>query len=200
MHLFEALIELAMVDPSPAVLARCAALDHLARTRLIESPGAILHEQFDAQWQPVGDAVEPGHQMEWAWLLGRYAALTGEDRTELIDALVARAMATGIDPATGRAVDLCDPAGTVLRATSRSWPHAEAAKALADQIRRGRIDYLPAYRRIVERLLDRYCPPRLQGGWLDQLDAEDRPLSAFMPASSLYHVYFGLKSLYTLEA
>ena len=200
MHLFEALIELAMVDPSPAVLARCAALDHLARTRLIEGPAAILHEQFDAQWQPVGDAVEPGHQMEWAWLLGRYAALAGEDRTELIDALVARAMATGIDAATGRAVDLCDPAGTVLRATSRSWPHAEAAKALADQIRRGRLDDLPAYRRIVERLLDRYCPPRLRGGWLDQLDAEDRPLSAFMPASSLYHVYFGLKSLDTLEA
>ena len=200
MHLFEALIELAMVDPDPAVLARCAALDRLARTHLIETPAGILHEQFDADWRPVGDAVEPGHQMEWAWLLGRYAALTGEDRSALIDALVDRAMATGIDAATGRAVDLCDPAGTVLRATSRSWPHAEAAKALADQIRRGRVEYLPAYRRIVERLLDLYCQPRLAGGWIDQFDAADHPLSAFIPASSLYHVYFGLRSLDTLEA
>lgn len=199
MHLFEALIELATVDRSPATLARCHALDRLARSHFIDGLGGV-HEQLDADWNPAGAFVEPGHQMEWAWLLGRYAALVDENRTTLVDALVVRALATGIDAATGRAVDLCDPAGTVLRATSRSWPHAEAAKALADQIRRGRLDYLPAYRRVVERLLDRYCPLRLEGGWLDQFDADDRPLSTFMPASSLYHVYFGLKSLDTLQA
>lgn len=200
MHLFEALIELAMVTGDPSVRARCAALDDLARRHFVSSATGLLREEFGPDWQVSGLAVEPGHQMEWAWLFARYATLAGVDRADLVDRLAAAAMATGIDPQSGRVVDLCAPDGTVLRATSRSWPHAEAAKALAEQIRSGHTDHLPVYRRVIARLLDRYCPPELSGGWIDQFDATDRPISAAMPASSLYHVYFGLRSLDTLEA
>ena len=43
-----------------------------------------LGEYFEEDWTPlrgpVGSVVEPGHQFEWAWVLGEYARLSGARR------------------------------------------------------------------------------------------------------------------------
>jgi mannose-6-phosphate isomerase len=197
MHLFEALIELYETTRAPAVLDRCRALDELARTRLLSASGAI-REYFADDWSVVpaegAGSVEPGHQFEWAWLYRRFEAISGENRDDVVTGLIDCGLRFGVTLASGRIIDECGEDGLVRKASSRSWPHAEAAKALATEIGRGRSELLPLYGRIIRRLLDTYCPRALAGGWLDQMDAADRPVSTTMPASSLYHLYFGLKS------
>lgn len=199
MHLFEALIAQAAIDKDTAVIARAAELDVLGREWFLDSANMALREQFHDDWRVFPDlghgSVEPGHQMEWAWLWGEYGQLTGLDRNGTSRALVDRALLTGVDPTTGRIVDQCDEAGQVTKASSRSWPHAEAAKALAQRIAAGELGYVPVYCAIVERLLSRYCEGPVPGGWIDQFNEADVPVSTFMPTSSLYHLYFGLRTL-----
>jgi mannose-6-phosphate isomerase len=80
--------------------------------------------------------------------------------------------------------------GVIRARSSRCWPHTEALKALCEETIRGEQKYLAPIVGVSERLLALYCPPGLSGGWIDQLDDADQPLSTFMPASTLYHIYF----------
>ena len=202
MHLFEALIELAEVAPSPALIARCRALDGLALAHFLDPETWALREVFHDDWRvaPRGGqgSVEPGHQMEWAWLWARYAAISGDDRRSVVSGLINRALETGVDRIAGRIVDECGEDGVVRKHTSRSWPHAEALKAMMIEVPHARRDLLGVYKRIYHRLLHKYCNSSLGGGWIDQLDDQDMRASTSMPASSLYHIYFGLKSIRTL--
>lgn len=194
MHLFEALIALYEATGAAGILARCRRLDALARQHFITAAGA-LPELFGDDWQvhpaPGAGAIEAGHQLEWAWLFGRYAAVSGEDRCTIIAGLMASARRTGLDEATGRIRDEAGEDGAIRKATSRSWPHAEALKAFAAAPPAPQRDALLAL--IARRLLSRYCLPN--GGWVDQRDADDRATSARMPASTLYHLYFGFTAL-----
>ena len=82
--------------------------------------------------------------------------------------------------------------GRLRIASSRSWPHAEALKALAEEAARGEERHARAIPAILTRLSDLYCPADLNGGWVDHVDADDLPISKVMPASTLYHLYFGI--------
>jgi len=201
MHLFEALIELHQATGDEAILDRCRTLDALARTRLRGIDGALLeyfHDDWSVHPSSGQGSVEPGHQFEWAWLWRRYEAISGEDRSPIVRALLSQAL-RGTDVANGRIIDECGEDGTALKPSSRSWPHAEAMKALALEINRGDIDWIPLLARVSDRLLSRYCRVQLNGGWLDHLDADDRPLSKVMPASSLYHLSFGIRAIQSLR-
>ena len=204
MHLFEALLALHAATGERAFLERCAALDALARRSFLNSGGALV-EDFADDWSiapaPGAGRLEAGHQFEWAWLFRQYETASGENRDDVVAALLASALRSGVDPRTGRICDAAREDGTILKASSRAWPHAEALKALAGERARGwalaplaGLDP-QVVERIAERLLTLYCPPALAGGWIDQRDAEDRPASARMPASSLYHLYFGFRAL-----
>lgn len=200
MHLFEALLELHEVGlGDAAVLDRCRALDALAAERFLSADRSVLREDFAADWSVLpsdGEGrVEPGHLLEWAWLLRRFEAATGEDRTDRVEPLIRTALTEGLDRATGRIVDEIGEDGRLRRASSRSWPHAEACKALATEIRRGRTELAEDLVAVARRLLDAHCRAEFRGGWIDHLDAEDTPLSPAMPASTLYHVYNGLKAV-----
>ena len=52
-----------------------------------------LREFFAADWSPApgidGRIAEPGHHYEWAFLLARWAALTGRERPQAVDRLIA---------------------------------------------------------------------------------------------------------------
>ena len=56
----------------------------LCLDRFIDRDTAALREFFASDWTPVsgvqGEVVEPGHHYEWAFLLDRWAKLTGRDR------------------------------------------------------------------------------------------------------------------------
>jgi hypothetical protein len=50
---------------------------------------------------------------------------------------------------------------------------------------------------ILERLLNVYCRADPRGGWVDHVD---QPIANLMPASTLYHVYFGIMSVTALKS
>jgi mannose-6-phosphate isomerase len=197
MHLFEALLALFETTGRDDLLERCRALRDLAVTRFLDPATGALRECFDESWRvvpaPGQGSVEPGHLFEWAWLLRRYEAVGGGDQRASVEALIALAMTAGLDRDSGRIVDEIGEDGQVRRASSRAWPHAEALKALASEAGRGDRRQEVAITAILERLMTAHCRPG--GGWVDHLDADDRPISRVMPASTLYHLYFGLTAV-----
>ena len=199
MHLFEALITLHETTGRADVLARGRRLRDLAVARFLDPATGALREYFADDWRvhpaPGVGSVEPGHLFEWAWLLRRWQIASGEDQSAPVGALLMLARRAGLDAATGRIVDEIGEDGALRRASSRSWPHAEALKALTTEAALSGAAPDPAIAAILTRLLDVYCHPELGGGWIDHVDEGDRPLSTVMPASTLYHLYFGLTSV-----
>lgn len=199
MHLFEALLMLFETTGRADVLERCRRLAALARSRFVDPATGALREYYDDAWAvhpaPGEGRVEPGHLFEWAWLLRRYERASGEDMSAPVAALLGLATRAGLDAERGRIVDEIGEDGRLAAASSRSWPHAEALKALTGEAARGAAGLEGPIAAILARLCDVYCRADLGGGWVDHVDAEDRPISRVMPASTLYHVYFGMSAV-----
>jgi mannose/cellobiose epimerase-like protein (N-acyl-D-glucosamine 2-epimerase family) len=173
-------------------------LRELALSRFFDPATGAIREYFDDAWQVSprrGEgSVEPGHLFEWASLLRLYESYSGERQDAPIAALTGLALRHGLDPASGRIVDEIGENGVLRKASSRCWPHMEALKALGeDPYKDQKRDAIMAS--ILNRVFDVFCRPELKGGWIDRVDAQDRSLSDFMPASTLYHVYFSIASL-----
>jgi mannose-6-phosphate isomerase len=126
--------------------------------------------------------------------LRRYETLAGTGPDAMADRLLSAGLRWGVDRQSGRVVDELAEDGTTRSASSRLWPHTEALKILAVEQRRGH-DHADLIGALVRRLSRLYCRPELGGGWIDQLDAGDRPVSAAIPASSLYHLMLALAEL-----
>ncbi|RAS07162.1 mannose-6-phosphate isomerase type 3 [Ensifer adhaerens] len=198
MHLFEAYVSLYEATGDSQFLERGRDLRNLAVTRFIAPGTGALREYYNDDWSVFASAgagnVEPGHLFEWSWLLAGFEAASGEDQSEVIRRLMSLAIQKGLDTSTGRIVDEIDETGFVTNACSRSWPHAEALKALTLGVEPKEL-VTPLLTVILRRLLDQYCPPTLQGGWCDHLNDQDCPISRTMPASTLYHLYFGITTV-----
>jgi len=194
MHLFEACIALYETFGDKAFLQRCQKLHELLVDRFIDHHSGAVREVFSDDWAVAPSegegSVEPGHLFEWAWLLGRYEAISGTSDKHRIASLMRMAIVSGLNLNTGRIIDEIREDGTPARRSSRSWPHAEALKALTS-IPEGHEIAIAA---ILHRLNTLYCSPAFLGGWQDHLDENDLPLRDNIPASSLYHLYFGITS------
>lgn len=163
----------------------------------------MLAEAFDADWRPVegprGRIVEPGHQYEWTWLLGKAGVLLDRDLEGPARRLHGFARRLGHNPATGLCWDAIDRDGTVRKPTSRSWAQTEWLKAeLALGEHWGGFD--PSrIAEAVDLLLDKHLAWSPAGTWMDCFDAEGRPLADHIPASILYHVFLAFAELLRLE-
>lgn len=206
MHLFEACLALHAATGSAAALERAGALHRLAIAHFLDPASGALREEYDDAWRvhpaPGAGRVEPGHLFEWAWLLRRYEAASGRDQSVPVAALLRLALGAGFEPASGRVVDAIGEDGRVRARSSRTWPHTEALKAVSEERRRGG-GALPAgvsADSVIAALLGRlervHLPETLPGGWMDHVDADDRPLVATLPASTLYHLHFGLTAVF----
>jgi mannose/cellobiose epimerase-like protein (N-acyl-D-glucosamine 2-epimerase family) len=203
MHLFEALLTLYETTRRDDVLERCQNLHQLALTRFFDASTGTMREYFNNRWivyPAVGaGSVEPGHLFEWAWLLRRFEAATGLKQDDAVSRLIGAGMQMGLDAARGRIVDEVDEEGRLRIASSRCWPHAEALRALAVESKRGRCETPEVVASLLRRLDAVHCLDRLNGGWIDHVDADDNPINKTMPASTLYHLYFGLTSVEALS-
>lgn len=186
MHLLEAYLFLERAAPARGYLERAGKLVGLFRRHFLHE--GLLLEYFDQDWAVAERAIwEPGHHFEWVWLLGEYSALAGEDMAAEMNALHEVAMRHGLTT-EGLVVDELSTAGTVLKPSSRVWPHTEAIKAAAtrhvagDGSARAFADMMAAA--LMRDFLDR----PFAGGWIDHLDPSGAPLVDYVPASTLYHL------------
>jgi mannose/cellobiose epimerase-like protein (N-acyl-D-glucosamine 2-epimerase family) len=199
MHLFEAFLSLYETTRRDDVLERCRKLHQLALSRFFNPSSGMIREHFNDRWivhpSPGAGRVEPGHLFEWAWLLRRFEAATGMKQDDPVSRLIGAALRIGFNGVCGRMVDEIDERGRLRIVSSRCWPHAEALRALAGESSRTGCEYFDVISALLERLYTVYCVNQLNGGWIDHVDAVERSLNKTMPASTLYHLYFGLHSI-----
>jgi mannose/cellobiose epimerase-like protein (N-acyl-D-glucosamine 2-epimerase family) len=191
MHLLEALLALAEASGMERYLARANALVDLFDRALVDPATGSVREVFDENWKPDRAAgenlVEPGHQMEWAWLLREWERLTGSPASERVGRLVAHATTYGIDREKGLVRGIVQERGSIVSGASRVWPQTEAIRALCREDASGKI-WPNLVSDITDGLFRAHLPSDLNGGWIDQIDQEGIATVDYMPASTLYHL------------
>jgi mannose/cellobiose epimerase-like protein (N-acyl-D-glucosamine 2-epimerase family) len=201
MHLTEACIAAFEAFGEEIYLDCARELVRLFRAKLFD--GATLGERFDDHWRRIGGEegarLEPGHAFEWAWILARYQALTGEEVAAIAVSLVAFAERVGINPKTGAVYDEIRDDGTPLVTSSRSWPNTERIKAHLALFELTREEPSEVVAKTTRLLLDKYLSTEIRGLWMDQLDGEGAAIAKAVPASIFYHLFLAFSELLRLE-
>ena len=201
MHLLEASLVAYEATGEARFLATTRELVTLFRKKLFD--GATLAEYFDSDWNRAegrdGRLVEPGHQLEWAWILIQYGKLTGENTTALAEGLVRFSESHGVDPATARTMQVILDDGTPVDAGARTWPNTERIKAHLALFEATGRDPREAVSGSVGILLEQYLSTPIPGLWLERFTAGGEPDAHDVPASTLYHVFLAFTEVLRLQ-
>lgn len=188
MHLFEAALAWVALDDDPAWRRMADGIATLCLDAFIDPASGALRENFAADWSPAsgiaGRVCEPGHHYEWAFLLDRWARLTGRTRPAAVARLIAFADTHGLDRKRGVAVGALLSDGSVHDPVARLWAQAERIRAYSIDRRPGDEDRIAAAIRGLRRFLATQTP----GVWYDQLGTDDRFIIEPARATSLYHI------------
>ncbi len=192
MHLLEALLAWHRLSGAQRFLDRADRIATLFAERFFDPDTGTLGEHFTETWDPAphphGASIEPGHHLEWSWLLHRLAEAGGRDLRPQARRLHRWALAHGLDR-DGFAIDECDRSGAPRRTTRRLWPQTELIKS---HIANGEPDEAA---RVACRVLDTYLATDPAGLWIDQFDGSGQPCAANVPASTLYHLVVAFEEL-----
>ena len=188
MHLFEAALAWLAIDADPAWRRMADGIATLCLETLIDPASGALRENFTADWSPAsgiaGRVCEPGHHYEWAYLLDRWARLTGRPRPAAAARLIAFADTNGLDGKRGVAVGALLTDGSVHDPVARLWAQAERIRAYSIDQRADDEERIAAAIRGLRRFLATPTP----GVWYDQLGADDNFVVEPARATSLYHI------------
>jgi len=192
MHLFEAFMALYRATDDNAYREYAAQVYSLFEQVFFDAGEGVVREFFDeglaAPSADKGGLVEPGHMMEWVWLLGNQDLLFGTDSLATMTRLYRRAEEIGLDEA-GFLCDSLRLSHMGAPGPRRLWPQTEYIKAAIMLARRG--DDAAAGRAgdVIDRLFETYLDQRIPGLWCDQFDDAGQPLAKDVPASILYHLF-----------
>lgn len=190
MHYFEALLALHEALAFPGALDRAARCRHHLSTHFLDRGTGALGEFFDDGWRavpgPAGQLLEPGHHAEWVWLLRRHERLASLPREPLATRLLDLAL-RGADHA-GFLIDEMDRSHRPVKASRRTWPQTELAKAWIAEAEAGRPGAEAEAQAALARLQAGYLGRPFAAGWIDQFDANGAVASRDVPASTFYHI------------
>ena len=200
MHLLEACLAGADAFGDEIFLRQADELVSLFRRRFFD--GATLGEFFREDWSRADDIVEPGHQMEWAWILAAYAKLTGADVGGADAALVRFAEQHGVDAMTGLTANQVRKDGARADWGSRTWPNTERIKGHLALFERYGSDPRSAVKSSLDALFGNHLGNAPEGLWLERVGASEtgevaQPQTS--PASTLYHVFLAFTELLRLR-
>jgi len=191
MHLFEAMMALYEASGDAAWLARAGELFALFQTRFYDHEREVLFEFFTDDWTlkhaPEQAPIEPGHMVEWVWLLDWYHRLTGHPVTVYTEALYRRALELG-ETESGLLWDEVRLDGTPLKHTKRLWGLTELIKASLVRAREGDPSAEARAVKGLNDLFDCYLCAPTPGAYVDQLGERDQVVLDKAPASTLYHL------------
>ncbi|SFR82993.1 AGE family epimerase/isomerase [Sphingomonas jatrophae] len=192
MHMLEALLAWTERGVGGAYEARARQIAELARTRFIDPATGAIGEYFDGDWHFMpgdkGGVREPGHQFEWAYLLGEADRLLGTSSSTHIQRLYAFGAQHGVDPARGVAVFEMDAEGRIIDPDARLWSQTERLRtALTLGHDKDADEALAAIRRFLD------VPVR--GLWLDRMKPDGHIVDEPAPGSSFYHIVSALLPL-----
>ncbi len=199
MHLLEASLVAYEATEEDRLKDYALKLAHLFKEYFFNRHNGTLAEYFKDDWSRAdgekGRIAEPGHQLEWAWILQNCQRLLGLKFHDEIEALIGFAEKHGINQKTGAVMNVVRDDGTPIDMGSRTWPNTERLKAAVALCDLNKPDpAVPMIRSSASLLLDTYLSsspgitiPR--GTWIDAFDGDGKPVAERIPASTLYHVF-----------
>lgn len=191
MHLLEAFLALYDASSDAKYLARAGEIFTLFQAHFFDAQHGVLFEFFDEQWRRLpnvkGDTVEPGHMMEWVWLLDWYSRRAGRPVDQYTQVLYERGLQFGMDT-SGLLFDAVSYTGEVLDRNKRCWGITELIKASLVQIRAGHPEAEAIAVKAVDDLFRYYLCAPTPGSYVDQRGAQDEVVVDLAPASTLYHL------------
>jgi mannose/cellobiose epimerase-like protein (N-acyl-D-glucosamine 2-epimerase family) len=203
MHYFESCLALWETGCGTRYAARAGELFGLFRSRLFDDGIGALREFFGPTWE-VSDQyqsakLEPGHMVEWVWLVKRYEELTGENHAPIRAKLLDAALRLGKDRNSPFLVDEAGLDGKPLKQSRRLWPQAELLKAHLMQGYSGDKQHFGKAEALTETLFSTYLTETQPGTWRDCFDLDGGFIATSIPGSSLYHLWSGVAELVVRE-
>ncbi|WP_440876579.1 AGE family epimerase/isomerase [Thalassotalea sp. PLHSN55] len=196
MHLFEAFMALHDASNKPKWLARAGEVFSMFESHFYDHQNGIVLEYFNADWTPQfgteGKIIEPGHMLEWVWLLREYSARTDTPVDRYVNTLYNNALRLGKN-VTGLIIDKTNEHGDTMGATKRCWPMTELIKASIAQAKHTRCPnekekYEQQAANAISCMLTHFINPKVKGSYYDQLDTDNNVINSHAPASTLYHL------------
>ena len=191
MHMFEAFLALFSATGDEAWLGRAGRMREVFVERFFDAGSGMLLEYFDESLQPArgerGRTTEPGHMMEWVWLLRWYERVSETSATPHADALFASALEHGQSD-SGLLYDAVSADGRVLAETKRLWPMTELIKASLTQARAGQVEQEQTAARAIADFFTYFVDRSVDAVYWDQLDENDDVIATSAAASSMYHL------------
>lgn len=188
MHLFESLLALRDAGYSEGLDGRLNTLYEFISTTFFDADAGLVHERVPDN--PGELTFEPGHSLEWTWLLTWYADYQIEQRNPLAELIYTRAVSS-LDN-QGFACMEATVSGHKTDPTCRLWSQAEALKAHASMALspgESGLAALQAAALICQGIMQHWLVPAHAGGWHDHLDASGELCAANIPASTGYHLF-----------
>jgi mannose-6-phosphate isomerase len=184
MHLLEASVYLFGVTKNPKHLRYAQDVFTLFEDHFNDA--GTISEFFEADWTLAagadGQTAEPGHAVEWVWLLGQYQKATGYNVSGYQSALYDKAF-------RGRSWFLNDEetkSGEIRRESKRLWVQTEVIKSHLAMAEIG----TPGAREMAAATIDALFPTYLteDGLWNDQINACGVNIATTIPVSTFYHI------------
>ncbi|MGL1956718.1 MAG: AGE family epimerase/isomerase [Colwellia sp.] len=194
MHLFEAFITLYQVTKDGKWLAKAGEIYCLFETKFFDHDKGVLLEFFNDNWQVASDekgsTIEPGHMMEWVWLLRQYQKVTQAPVDKYCHALYHNALKYGLDGDSQLLFDEINLSAPSNKKTKRCWPMTEWLKASLAQSESVNSDYNYQQDALtaITQLKKYYLTAAKPGQYVDQIDGNNKVCVDTAPASTLYHL------------
>jgi mannose/cellobiose epimerase-like protein (N-acyl-D-glucosamine 2-epimerase family) len=198
MHLLEASLAAFEAFAHEAFLDLAHELVRLFRRRFFD--GATLAEFFDEEWRRTNRLVEPGHQLEWAWILGAYAKLTGASVRDEAEALTNFAERHGVDQRSQLIMNQINDDGTRVDGGSRTWQNTERIKGHLALFELTGTDPRPGVASSLKALFHYHLADVPSGLWRERFDDRGVSQSKTVPASTLYHLFLAFSELLRLQS
>ena len=192
MHLLEAMLFVFERSGRSEALDIAREIVDLVAAKFIKDGLVLEHLTNDLEPHPdTGHLIEPGHQVEWGWLLKWYGTLCGSGELDDVSkTLIDRGIALGWDSLHGGLFDqIHRETGEIVKATKRLWPLGELIKAGSASP-----DSLNNRGMVLGDLIAFFCGHYLKrdGTWRERLNRDLSVADPTMPASSCYHTSLAL--------
>lgn len=185
MHMFEAAIAWMSVSADPVWRGLAEPILDLCLQKFVDPKTGALSEHFDGLWNPIESGsrsvLEPGHHLEWSWLMSKYQSLTGVNLNDVRTKLFELSEKYGVCPERKVVYDEIWSDFSPKTKTSRFWTQCERIKCAADRGAKA------AAHEGMESLL-KYFETPVAGLWLDRMSEDGSFKSENAKASSLYHI------------
>lgn len=194
MHMFESAVAWMAIDQDPLWKKLADDILQLCLQKFIDAESGTLAEHFKPDWSPLREnnrfVFEPGHQYEWAWLMGLYQNLTGIDLSKVRTKLIHLSESYGLWNERKAVYDEVWSDLSAKTRSSRFWPQCERIKAvlqMALETPEQRTQLARSADEAMETLFKFFATPQ-KGLWFDTWQENGDFKIQPAKASSLYHI------------